>query len=239
MRDEIQQAHQCQNVVYRRGVHQYSRTTLAARVQEKRKEVESGQKPLNVRIIAAHLAKTKQKGKAGIPSGNVSRTASSMSSSGNGPQIQDESTRSSMLIGSPSGNKALSSSNPNPSEAAATGNQVTPSSCRAYTTRQATNGSHSALNNAAQKPQAPAPCFNPTQTVANFGRNVGENVSMNIPGYPTDSTGERLVAWYRWMNIFILNMGSPFFVPMLHSWDATIDGTVSTAPACSRKRWCA
>ncbi|PIC21323.1 hypothetical protein B9Z55_026200 [Caenorhabditis nigoni] len=176
MRDGIQQAYQCQSVTYRRGEHHYSKKTLTARVQEKRKEVASGQKSLDLNIIRAHLAKIEQKGKAGSESGNVPRTAP-VNSTGNGPQAPDDSTRPSMLIGS--------SSNPNPSEAAATGNQVTSPACRGNTNRHATDGNRSPSQSqrAAPTPNAPAPCFNFTPTDATVGKNAGENVSIYTPSY--------------------------------------------------------
>ncbi|CAO4387436.1 unnamed protein product [Caenorhabditis nigoni] len=185
MRDEIQQAHQCQSVFYRRGEHHYSKKTLTARVQEKRKEVASGQKSLDLNIIRAHLAKIKQKGKAGSESGNVPRTAP-VNSTGNGQQARNDSTRPSMLTGSLSGDKALSSSNPNTSEAAATGNQVTSPACRVNTNRHATDGSRSPSQSqrAAPTPNAPAPSFNPAQAVATVGRNAGENSAVNAPDHP-------------------------------------------------------
>ncbi|PIC36767.1 hypothetical protein B9Z55_015642 [Caenorhabditis nigoni] len=66
------------------------------------------------------------------------------------------------------------------------GSQETPSFSTAIISRPATNGSLSAPNIAARKQQVPAPSFNPTQAVANVGRNAGDNFLMNTTSDPIE-----------------------------------------------------
>ncbi|UMM44088.1 hypothetical protein L5515_019339 [Caenorhabditis briggsae] len=190
MRDVIHQAHHPQIVVPERRERQYS--TLKAKVQARRKEVDSGQKPLDLKIIAAHLAKIKQKAMAGNASGNVPSTASLISSTGNGSQPHNDSTRSIIVLEEEflSGNNGSSSSNQIPSFSGqvAVRNQQTSSPSALNTTRQATHESRSASHSqrAAPKPKAPAPSFNFTQTDATVGRNAGEHIAINAPSCPIE-----------------------------------------------------
>ncbi|CAO4372895.1 unnamed protein product [Caenorhabditis nigoni] len=76
-----------------------------ARLQARRKEVDSGRKPLDLKIIAEHLAKIDQNEIAGNASGNV-------------PQAHKDSTRPSLLAEFLSENNVPSSSNRNPNSVA-------------------------------------------------------------------------------------------------------------------------
>ncbi|ULT84862.1 hypothetical protein L3Y34_013505 [Caenorhabditis briggsae] len=177
MRDVIHQAHHPQIVVPERRERQYS--TLKAKVQARRKEVDSGQKPLDLKVIAAHLAKIKQKAMAGNASGNVPSTASLISSTGNGSQPHNDSTRSIIVLEEEflSGNNGSSSSNQIPSFSGqvAVRNQQTSSPSALNTTRQATDESRSASHSqrAAPKPKAPAPS-------SRFATNVSRSSSSRM-----------------------------------------------------------
>ncbi|CAO4372894.1 unnamed protein product [Caenorhabditis nigoni] len=142
-----------------------SMMTLKARIQSRRREVDSGRKPLDKIIIAEKLAEIDQKEMA-------------RNSSGSGPQADTDSTRSSLLAEFLSEKNASSTSNQNPNSVAVPPLSLSTdcsSSSAMVVTQQASNRSRSASYIAAPMAEAPAPSFNPAQTENTVERNAGED----------------------------------------------------------------
>ncbi|ULT93798.1 hypothetical protein L3Y34_003357 [Caenorhabditis briggsae] len=187
---------------------QHSMTTLIPRFQARRKEVDSGKKPLDKKKIAKLFTKIDQKEMAGNASGSV-------------PEAHKDSTRPSLLDEFQSWNNAASSSNQIPNSTSLSLSTDCPSSSAMNITRQASNRCRSASHIAApltevrhfrmntpfnptqseatvgrnagehfeieyDAPQAPAPSFNPNQTEATVGRNAGEHLAINAPSHPIE-----------------------------------------------------
>ncbi|CAP30758.1 Protein CBG11631, partial [Caenorhabditis briggsae] len=156
---------------------QHSMTTIIPRFQARRKEVDSGKKPLDKKKIAELFTKIDQKEMAGNASGSV-------------PEAHKDSTRPSLLDEFQSWNNAASSSNQIPNSTSLSLSTDCPSSSAMNITRQASNRCRSASHIAAPLTEVRhfrmnTP-FNPTQSEATVGRNAGEHLAINAPSHPIE-----------------------------------------------------
>ncbi|PIC32548.1 hypothetical protein B9Z55_012836 [Caenorhabditis nigoni] len=135
-----------------------SMMTLKARIQSRRREVDSGRKPLDKKIIAEQLAKIDEK------------------------ETHKDFTRPSLLAEFLSEKDAPSTSNQNPNLVALPPLSLS-TDCPSYSamvvTQQASNRSRSAS-------QAPAPSSDPTETEETVGRNAEDPFAINAPSEPIE-----------------------------------------------------